>query len=79
MHGLPKIDENHIMEEKTPKEQILEKLDFLEGHVEKLRKEACTLEENKDQLMSSLDSVKNMDLMNQLSDSKFPLAQSIFS
>lgn len=70
IHGLPKIDENNIMDNKTPKERIVERLDFLEGHVEKLRKEACTLEENRDQLLASLDSVKTTDLMNELAESE---------
>ncbi|CAH0550625.1 unnamed protein product [Brassicogethes aeneus] len=60
---LPKIDENNTLEMRNPKERMIEILDVLEGQVEKLRKEAYQLEENKDQLLSSLDSVRNADLL----------------
>lgn len=69
--ALPKIDENNAMETKTPKERIIEILDILEGHVEKLRKEAAQLEEDKDQLLSSLDSVRNANLIAELLESKY--------
>lgn len=68
VQGLPKIDENNALETKTPKERVIELLDILEGHVEKLRKDACTLEEDKDQLLSSLDSVRNADIMTDLDE-----------
>jgi len=67
-YSLPKIDENNVVESKKPKERVIELLDLLESHVEKLRKEAAQLEEDKDQLLSSLDSVRNADLMTELSD-----------
>lgn len=65
---LPKIDEDNAMESKTPKQRITEILDLLEGHVEKLRKEASKLEEERDSLLATLDSVRNADLMNELND-----------
>lgn len=68
--SLPKIDENNAIESKTPKERILELLDVLESHVEKLRREAAQLEEDRDHLLSSLDSVRNTDLIIELADSK---------
>lgn len=68
LQTLPRIDENSAMDKKPPKERILEILDLLESHVEKLRKEAAQLEEDKDQLISTLDSVRHTDLMNQLSE-----------
>lgn len=46
-------------------------LDLLEGHVEKLRKGASQLEEDRDALLSTLDSVVNADLMYHLDDSKY--------
>ncbi|KAJ3649190.1 hypothetical protein Zmor_020945 [Zophobas morio] len=66
--SLPKIDENNAIESKTPKERILELLDVLESHVEKLRREAAQLEEDRDHLLSSLDSVRNTDLIIELAD-----------
>jgi len=65
---MPRIDENNSLESKPPKEKILEILDMLESHVEKLRKEAAQLEEDKDQLLTTLDSIKHADLMNQLDE-----------
>lgn len=70
LQTLPKIDENNTMDNKPPKERILTLLDLLESHVEKLRKEAAQLEEDKDQLLATLDSVRHTDLMNQLDESK---------
>ncbi|KAJ8934144.1 hypothetical protein NQ314_013554 [Rhamnusium bicolor] len=68
LQTLPKIDENDMMSTKTPKERILELLDLLESHVEKLRKGASQLEEDRDALLSTLDSVRNADLMYDLED-----------
>ncbi|CAH1116533.1 unnamed protein product [Phaedon cochleariae] len=68
LQTLPKIDENDVLNSKPPKERILEMLDLLEIHVEKLRKGASQLEEDKDALLSSLDSVMNADLMYDLED-----------
>jgi len=66
--SLPKIDENFAMESKTAKQRLIEVLDVLEGHVEKLRKDAIKLEEDRDSLLSSLDSVKNAELLNELAE-----------
>lgn len=68
--GLPKIDENSALELKAPKQVLIELLDVLEGHVENLRKEAIKLEEDRDSLLSSLDSVRNSDLLSELAESK---------
>lgn len=68
---LPKVDENTSLDNKPAKERIIEILDLLESHVEKLRKEATQLEEDRDQLLTTLDSIRHADLMNQLDDSKF--------
>lgn len=65
---MPKIDEDTAMDPRSPKERITEILDLLEGHVEKLRKEASKLEEEKDTLLATLDSVRNADLINELHD-----------
>ncbi|KAJ8925684.1 hypothetical protein NQ315_009531 [Exocentrus adspersus] len=72
LQTLPKIDENDVMSTKTPKERFLELLDLLENHVEKLRKSASQLEEDRDALLSTLDSVRNADLMYELEDKTFP-------
>lgn len=64
--GLPKIDEAVTLEAKTPKQRALELLDILEGHVEKLRRDAAKLEEDRDSLLASLDTVRNADIMGDL-------------
>ncbi|KAL3288359.1 hypothetical protein HHI36_002807 [Cryptolaemus montrouzieri] len=68
LYPLPKIDENNSLDSKTPKERVIELLDVLESHVEKLRKEASQLEEDRDQLLSSIDSVRNTDVMSELEE-----------
>lgn len=70
MQTLPKIDENDGLNSKPPKERVLQMLDLLESHVEKLRKGASQLEEDRDALLSTLDSVVNADLMYLLDESK---------
>lgn len=67
---LPKIDENNTFDSKNPKERVIELLDILESHVEKLRKEASQLEEDRDQLLSSIDSVRNTDVIAELEESR---------
>ncbi|XP_045481123.1 BAG family molecular chaperone regulator 2 [Harmonia axyridis] len=66
---LPRIDENNTFDSKTPKERVIEMLDVLESHVEKLRKGASQLEEDRDQLLSSIDSVRNTDIISELAES----------
>lgn len=67
---LPKIDEAQTLENKTPKQRALELLELLEGHVEKLRREAVRLEEDKDSLLASLDSIRNADIVGDLIECK---------
>lgn len=69
--GLPKIDENLTLESKPPKQRLVEVLDMLEGHVEKLRKEAIRLEEERDSLLASLDSVRTTEILAELADRKY--------
>ncbi|KAK9719325.1 hypothetical protein QE152_g22752 [Popillia japonica] len=58
---LPKIDEDNIMDAQTAKQKMTEILDMLEGKVEKLRREAASLEEDKDHILASLDSIRTAD------------------
>ncbi|KAF5270212.1 hypothetical protein FQA39_LY08426 [Lamprigera yunnana] len=67
---LPTIDESLASDSKSPKQRLVELLDLLEAHVEKLRKDAIQLEDDRDALLSSLDSVKNTDLLLELSDNE---------
>ncbi|CAH1999107.1 unnamed protein product [Acanthoscelides obtectus] len=68
LQAMPKIDEDHMLSNKPPKERVVEMLDMLETHVEKLRRGASQLEEDKDALLSTLDSVVNADLMYNLDE-----------
>ncbi|XP_018333337.1 BAG family molecular chaperone regulator 2 isoform X2 [Agrilus planipennis] len=68
--SLPQIDEYSPLENKSPKQRLLELLDVLESHVEKLRKEASRLEEERDKLLASLDSIKGTDLMLDLNENE---------
>nr|CAI5847157.1 unnamed protein product [Callosobruchus analis] len=70
LQAMPKIDEDHLLSNKPPKERIVEMLDMLETHVEKLRRGASQLEEDRDALLSTLDSVVNADLMYNLDESE---------
>lgn len=67
---LPKIDEAQTFENKTSKQRALELLDLLEGHVEKFRRDAVRLEEDRDSLLASLDSIRNADIISDLIECK---------
>ncbi|XP_054278866.1 BAG family molecular chaperone regulator 2-like [Macrosteles quadrilineatus] len=60
----PHVDDTGVSEmEKTPKDRLLELLDQVELHVERLRKEAAQLEEERDTLFTTLDTIRNSDLL----------------
>lgn len=46
-------------------------LDQLENHVERLRREAARLEEERDGLLATLDSLKNSESMSDLDECKY--------
>lgn len=50
----------------STKQRVMEILDNLESHVEKLRRDATKLEEEKDVIMGSLDAVKLLPVLNDL-------------
>lgn len=52
---------------------MLEMLDKIEAHVERFRKEATQLEEEKDKILASLDSIYHTDSVKTLEESKFLL------
>ncbi|KAL1488032.1 hypothetical protein ABEB36_015405 [Hypothenemus hampei] len=60
---LPKVEDNILMDNKRPKEKLIELLDLIESQVEKLRRDAVQLEESRDHLLTALDSIKHTDLM----------------
>ncbi|KAG8338263.1 BAG molecular chaperone regulator 2 [Homalodisca vitripennis] len=58
----PQVDYSLTSEaEKTPKDRLLDLLDRVEIHVERLRKEAAKLEEDRDTLFTTLDTIRNSD------------------
>ena len=63
--SIPKIEENDDTE-KIPKDRLLDILDQVEAHVERLRKDTLLLEEKKDALFTTLDAIRNSDLLSEL-------------
>jgi hypothetical protein len=69
---LPQIIEpNEGSQEKSPKSRLVNLLDEVEMHVERLRRDALKLEEEKDRLLATLDSLRNSEIMIDLRDSKY--------
>lgn len=65
----------HIMESADdfggkPKDRLVSILDQIEMHVEKLRKDASRLEEEKDSLLTTLDTLRNNEELISLDDCK---------
>jgi BCL2-associated athanogene 2 len=58
-------------QEKSPKSRLVNLLDEIEMHVERLRRDALKLEEEKDRLLATLDSLRNSEIMIDLGDSKY--------
>jgi BCL2-associated athanogene 2 len=63
----PRIEEMECRA-RAPKDRLLDLLDRVEAHVEGLRKEALVLEERKDSLFTTLDAVRNSDLLLELQE-----------
>jgi BCL2-associated athanogene 2 len=57
--------------QKSPKERLVDLLDQVGMHVERLRRDALKLEEEKDTLLTTLDTLRNSEMMIELSDSKY--------
>jgi hypothetical protein len=54
-----------------PKDKLVTILDRIEMHVEQLRKDALRIEEEKDTLLTTLDTLRNNDMVVGLEASKF--------
>lgn len=65
--SVPKIEEIDDPG-KQPKDRLLDILDQVEAHVERLRKDTLLLEEKKDALFTTLDAIRNSDLLSDLLD-----------
>lgn len=62
-----------------PKDRLVSILDRIEMHVEQLRKDAIRIEEEKDTLLTTLDTLRNNDVVVELEDSEFALSLSCLS
>ena len=68
--SLPNICER-ILEDSLMKENVIDILDEVESHVERLRKEAVHLEEEKETIMTALDTLKHSHILEDITESKF--------
>ncbi|KAJ0174256.1 hypothetical protein K1T71_010402 [Dendrolimus kikuchii] len=60
---LPLIDESSALGTQAPKDRLISVLDQVEMRVERLRRDTVRIEEEKDSLLSTLDSVKHSELL----------------
>lgn len=56
---------------RLPKDSIIDYLDTIEKHVERLRKEAVQIEDERDTIFITLDTLKHSQALEDLSDSKY--------
>lgn len=67
----------HIMESADsdgltkPKDRLFSLLDQIEVHVEQLRKDAWRLEEERDTLLTTLDTLRNNEILSALEESQY--------
>ncbi|KAK7865108.1 hypothetical protein R5R35_014640 [Gryllus longicercus] len=69
--GVPQtqiVDSNPGSPQKSPKERLVDLLDQVEIHVERLRRDALKLEEEKDTLLTTLDTLRNSEMMIDLTE-----------
>lgn len=65
------VESNPGSPQKSPKDRLVDLLDQVEMHVERLRRDALKLEEEKDTLLTTLDTLRNSEMLIELSDSKY--------
>ncbi|CAG9564184.1 unnamed protein product [Danaus chrysippus] len=65
---LPLIDETSALGTTAPKDRLISVLDQVEMRVERLRRDTVRIEEEKDSLLSTLDSVKHSELLGDISE-----------
>ncbi|XP_012255276.2 BAG family molecular chaperone regulator 2 [Athalia rosae] len=54
--------------QKKPKDRLVDILDQIEAHVEQLRKDASKLEEERDTLLTTLDTLRNNEILCELAE-----------
>lgn len=67
---IPLVDES-TSENESPKNKLLTLLDDIENRVEHFRRGALLMEEEKDVLFSSIDSIRTSDMINDLVEGKY--------
>lgn len=72
---LPQIMETSESDfsQKKPKDRLVDILDQIEAHVEQLRKDASKLEDEKDTLLTTLDTLRNNEILCELGDGEFSI------
>lgn len=66
---LPNICER-LIDERLMKENVIDILDEVERHVERMRKEAVHLEEEKETIFTALDTLRHSHIMEDLNEGK---------
>ncbi|PSN34410.1 hypothetical protein C0J52_20638 [Blattella germanica] len=69
-HSSQIVESNPASPQKSPKDRLVDLLDQVEMHVERLRRDALKLEEEKDTLLTTLDTLRNSEMMIELSESE---------
>ncbi|XP_053614713.1 BAG family molecular chaperone regulator 2 [Plodia interpunctella] len=65
---LPLIDESSALGTQPPKDRLIAVLDQVEMRVERLRRDTVRIEEERDSLLSTLDSIKQSELLGDVSE-----------
>lgn len=64
------VDSNPGSPQKSPKDRLVELLDQVETHVDRLRRDALKLEEDRDTLLTTIDTLRNSEMIVDLTESK---------
>ena len=70
-HSSQIVESNPGSPQKSPKDCLIDLLDQVEMLVERLRKDALKLEEEKDTLLTTLDTLRNSEKIVELEDSRY--------
>ncbi|XP_022128527.1 BAG family molecular chaperone regulator 2 [Pieris rapae] len=65
---LPLIEETSTHGTQAPKDKLISVLDQVELRVERLRRDTTRIEEEKDSLLSTLDSIKHSELLSDITE-----------
>nr|CAD7398097.1 unnamed protein product [Timema cristinae]CAD7433098.1 unnamed protein product [Timema monikensis] len=64
------IEANPDSPQKSPKDRLIDLFDQVEKHVERMRRDALRMEEEKDILLTTLDTLRNSEMMIELDESE---------